>query len=134
MPFALALIGIFLVVAAARGVGNIRALGQLLVKDFTGQNNFLVWIFAIGLIGVVGYIPALEKLSRAFLVLLFVVLLLATRGGFLSSIQQAFKNAGAGDGAGASGGGSAIGNAVTGTLNGLGGFGLGSSPSQGMSQ
>lgn len=121
MPFALAIIGIVLVVAGSRGMGNVRALSQLLVGDFTGQNNFLTWIFAIGMIGMIGYVPGLEKFSRAFLILLFVVLLLATRGGFLARIREAFQNAGSGSGTGTTAGtGSQIGNAVAGTLNGLG--------------
>jgi hypothetical protein len=120
MPFALAIIGILLVVAGARGMGNVKALRDLLVNDFTGQNNFLVLIFAIGLIGMVGYIPGMQKFSRAFLILLFVVLLLATRGGFLAQIKSAFQNAGGSAGTATGSSGSAIGNAVTGTLNGLG--------------
>lgn len=126
MPFALAVIGLFLVIAGARGMGNIRALRDLLVGDFTGQNNFLTWIFAIGLIGVVGYVPGLERISRAFLILLFVVLVLGTRGSFIARIQDAFRNAGStGSGqstAATSGGIPTIGSAVAGTLNGLGGI------------
>lgn len=129
MPFLLAIIAIFLVVVGARGMGNVRQFRDLLVGDFTGQNNFLTWIFAIGLIGVFGYIPGLEKVSRAFLVLLFVVLVLGTQGSFLAKIRDAFRNAGSstgGGGAGASTAGAgagipSIGSVVAGTLNGLGG-------------
>jgi small-conductance mechanosensitive channel len=115
MPFALAIIAIVLVVVGARGVGNIRQLRDLLVGDFTGQHNFLAWIFAIGIIGVFGYIPGMEKISRAFLVLLFVVLILGTKGSFIAKIQDAFRNAG---GTTTS---PTISSAVTGTLNGLSG-------------
>jgi hypothetical protein len=118
MPFILGVGALFLVVAGARGIGNIRALRDLLVGDFTGQHNFLGWIFAIMLIGVIGYAPGMQKISRAFLVLLFVVLMLTTKGGFITTIQSAFRNAGAGGGAAAA----TPSSAVTGALNGLGGM------------
>jgi hypothetical protein len=122
MPFALAVIAIVLVIVGARGMGNIRKLRDLLVGDFTGEHNFLTWVFAIGIIGIIGYLPGLEKISRAFLVLLFVVLILGTRGSFLAKIQDAFRSAGGGSGGGSAEGGPSIGSAVAGTLNGLGGI------------
>jgi hypothetical protein len=115
MPFILGAGALFLVVAGARGMGNIRALRDLLVGDFTGQHNFLGWIFAIMLIGALGYVPGMEKLSRAFLLLLFVILFLTTKGGFITTIQTAFRNAGSG-----AGGGATPSSAVTGALTGLG--------------
>lgn len=77
MAFALLTIGLVLLVSAVR---NTQGDFFTLVKgDFTGPNNFVYWIAAIGVIGAVGYIPKLKPLSTAFLVLVVLVLVI-TRG------------------------------------------------------
>lgn len=86
MPFALLIVGIVLVVAAVRNSQN--DLFTLLKGDFTGQNNFIYWMLAILLVGALGYIPSMTKLSRAFLVLILVVLFLSHKGFFTQFQQQ----------------------------------------------
>lgn len=86
MPFALLIVGIVLVVAAVRNSQN--DLFTLLKGDFTGQNNFIYWMLAILLVGALGYIPSMTKLSRAFLVLILVVLFLSHKGFFQQFQQQ----------------------------------------------
>jgi hypothetical protein len=80
MPFALLIIGIWLLVAGVRNTAGPASqpgtLFALLHGDFTGSDNFAYWFIAIILIGAIGYIPKLKGLSTAFLALVIVVLFL----------------------------------------------------------
>lgn len=80
MPFALLLIGVWLLIAGVRNTAGPAStpgtLFALLHGDFTGSDNFAYWFIAIVLIGAIGYIPKLKSLSTAFLVLVLVVLFL----------------------------------------------------------
>jgi putative exporter of polyketide antibiotics len=86
MPFALIIIGVVLVVASVRNTQG--DLYTLVKGDFTGQNNYVYWMLSILLVGSLGYIPSLTKLSRVFLVLILVVLLLHKQGFFTMFQQQ----------------------------------------------
>lgn len=90
MPFALAIIGIVLLVA---GVRNQQAtLFELVKGDFSGPNNFIFWMVSIFAIGALGYIPRLKPLSTAFLALVIVVLFLRRGTGFFAQAQQALQS------------------------------------------
>lgn len=96
MPFALLFIGIILVLSAANG--TLSALGAQLKKDFTGPGNFVTWLAAVGIIGALGYIPQLEKFSRAFIGLLLVVIFFAAgKQGKFQKFAQAITNVTAGN-------------------------------------
>lgn len=94
MPFALLLIGVWLLIAGVRNTAGPATqpgtLFYLLHNDFTGPNNFIYWFLAIILIGAVGYIPKLKPVSTGFLALVLVVLFLkrgnvnGVGGGFFS--------------------------------------------------
>lgn len=87
MPFVIVAIGLVLLAAAYQG--RQQELFSLIKQDFTGTPNFLTWIFVIGAIGALGYIPGLKPVSTAFLVLVIIVLFLSN-GGFF---QQFFSTA-----------------------------------------
>ena len=72
-------------VSAVRGTNT--DLVALIKGDFTGKGNFLYWVISILIIGAVGYIPDLKPVSRAFLVLVIVVLFLHNRGVFAQFTQ-----------------------------------------------
>jgi hypothetical protein len=74
MPFALLIIGVFLLIAGVRNTQD--TLFTLVRGDFTGNNNFVFWIVSILIIGAVGYIPKLKPISTGFLVLVIMVLFL----------------------------------------------------------
>jgi hypothetical protein len=104
MPYALAIIAILLIVSGARGTyGDLK---KLLVSDFTGDNNFMYWIAALGAVGVIGYVPQLEKFSRAFITLILISMILSQQGfaqKFLDAIghiSSGGDNAGSGSGSG----------------------------------
>lgn len=88
MPFALILIGGVLFLAVMRGTTT--QLKNLLLQDFTGSSNFIYWLVSIGVIGGVGYIPSLKKISDAFLLLVIVVFVIANKG-FFNSFMQALQ-------------------------------------------
>jgi hypothetical protein len=86
MPFALLIIGVFLLVSAIRGTH--QTLFGLVQADFTGQNNFVYWFLAILIIGAIGYIPKLKSVSVVFMVLVIMVLFLS-KGGFFQQFTTA---------------------------------------------
>jgi hypothetical protein len=86
MPFALLIVGVFLLVAGVRGTQT--QLFTLVHGDFTGSDNFIYWLLAILAIGAVGYIPRLKGVSNAMLALVIVILFLS-RGGFFARFTSA---------------------------------------------
>lgn len=89
MPFALLTIGIVLITAGVRGTQG--DLYKLVKGDFTGQGSFLHWFVAILVVGAIGYVESLRPFSRAFMVLLIVVLFLSNGGFFKKFNQQIFE-------------------------------------------
>lgn len=90
MPIALIIIGVVIAVAAWRNTYD--QLANLVVADFTGQGNFLVWIGAIIGIGLIGYIPKMQGVSRAFLALVLIAIFLSNKGVF-ANFQAALSGA-----------------------------------------
>jgi hypothetical protein len=110
MPFIFLLIGAALV---ASGVRNTQGrLGQLIAADFTGPNNFWFWIAAIGVVGSIGYVPGARGMSRAFLLLILIVMVLSDQGFFakavatIEGLQPTPATPAPGQAGGAGGGGS----------------------------
>ena len=85
MPFFLIIVGIVLLTSSIRNTQE--TLFSTIQGDFVGQDNFLYWFLSIMVIGALGYIPSLEKLSRVFLALVVVTLFLSKQG-FWSLFQQ----------------------------------------------
>lgn len=87
MPLFLIAVAAVFLIAAVRGTLTAKdsshpGLLNLLQGDFIGQNNYLIWIGAIGLIGSVGYIKVLQPVANAMLVLVLLVLFLSHKGFF----------------------------------------------------
>lgn len=90
MPFAFIIAGIVLIAAGVRGKSS--DLLTLLEGDLTGTDNFVYWIVSILVVGAIGYIKDLQSLSRAFLVLVIIVLILnedKNGNGFFTEFQSA---------------------------------------------
>jgi hypothetical protein len=87
MPFLLIIAGTVFLVSGVRGTST--DLLTLLKGDFTGKNNFLYWMFAILVLGALGYSQTLRPLSRAFMALVVIVLFLAN-GGFFKKFNSEF--------------------------------------------
>lgn len=89
MPFAFIIVGLVLLVS---GVRNTTSQLTTLVKgDITGTGSYLRWMFAILVIGGLGYIKPIQPISRMFLVLVIIVLFLANGGVFASFNSQLFS-------------------------------------------
>ncbi len=99
MPFALLIIGLFLLISGIRNtagpVSQPGTLFALVHGDFTGTDNFIYWFLAILIIGAIGYIPKLKPISTGLMVLVIVVLFLkkgstgGTGGGFFQQFTSA---------------------------------------------
>lgn len=94
MPFAFIIVGIVLLISGIRGSAS--SLITLLQADLTGSDNFIYWILAILAIGSLGYIEDFKGLSRAFLALVLIVLVIAedkgSTGGFFAEFTNAIKS------------------------------------------
>jgi hypothetical protein len=89
MPFAFLIVGIIFVAAGIQG--NSKKLLSLVKGEFTGKDSYLDWMVVILAVGSVGYVDELKPVSRAFLVLVLVVLVLKTGTGFFAKFTSALK-------------------------------------------
>jgi hypothetical protein len=127
MPLALLFIGILLVVSGIRNTQS--TLGSLLAGDFSGKGNFLYWVAGVGAIGSLGYAKPLQNVSRLFLFLIVLVMLLSDNGFFaqitsaLSTARKPAPTSEASSGAAVSdnagGGGVGVGSDMTSGVGGL---------------
>lgn len=90
MAIVFLIIGAVFMVAAIRG--KQEELFAILKDDFTGSNNFFVWGLAIFFLGALGYARQVRPVSNAFLVLLFVVILLTSGRGFFDQFMRQIRN------------------------------------------
>lgn len=91
MPLFILLVGILLVFAGLND--KIGELGRLVKEDFApsdGTTGFPIWIAVIFVIGAIGYVKELKPISNAFLLLVFVVLIISNRG-FFAKFTAAIK-------------------------------------------
>lgn len=90
MPIFLLAIAVIFLVASIRG--NQNDLIDLLKSDFSGQNNFLLWVLAIVVIVGLGTFKTIRPISDAFLGLVILVIIIANYKGsgdiFSSFITQ----------------------------------------------
>lgn len=83
MPFAIIAIGLMLFFVAING--TYKQFGAQLYKDLFGSSGsvgFIYWVLAIVIVGMLGYIPGLQKPANAFLGLIVLGVLLANQGLF----------------------------------------------------
>lgn len=89
MSYFLIIGGTILVVASARNTqGDLFTLLKNDLVNTNGPTNFLYWYGAILGVGAVGYIPRLQPISDAFLVLIIIVLFIHN-SGFFAQLQKA---------------------------------------------
>jgi hypothetical protein len=89
MPLLLVAMGVVLLIAAVRG--QTTTLFDLLKGDFTGPNNYLIWMGAILGVGMFGYIRSIRPIASAMLVLIVVSMVLSDKG-FFTQFAQAFQS------------------------------------------
>lgn len=88
MAFVFTIVGLLMIVTGVKG--TYAQFGSQVASDFTGSKPFTYWVFAIVSVGALGYIDALRTVSRMFLALIIVAMVLANRG-FFSQLTSALK-------------------------------------------
>jgi len=91
MPVFLFISSLVLIVSAIKG--KQKDLFALLKDDFTGDRNFTVFVFSIGLLCAIGSVDRLKPVSNAFLALLLLAIVLANGrknlfGNMLDQIKE----------------------------------------------
>jgi hypothetical protein len=93
MPFVLLFIGALLLASGVNG--QTKTLFTLVKGDI--EAGYIYWIISILVIGALGYIDELRPISRAFMALVIVVLVLkagnplSSNGGLFQSFQNQIK-------------------------------------------
>jgi len=87
MPLVFIATGALLIISALKGSPS--DLAALIKYDFWQRqpHGYVYWFVSILVLGSLGYIPSLKNLSKMFLVLVLVVLLLENKG-FFSQLQS----------------------------------------------
>ena len=88
MPFVLIILGALMTTVGVKGTQG--QLITLLKGDLTGSNNFVDWLVSILVIGAIGYVPGLKKISDGLLILVLLVLVLVNKG-FFTQFSTAVK-------------------------------------------
>lgn len=74
------------------GTANVKAAATLLYQEVfqgqSGQQPFWKWLGALIIIGAIGYVPELEGLATAMLILVILVIVLSKASGFNTLIQD----------------------------------------------
>jgi hypothetical protein len=90
MALSLVFAGIVLMIASFRN--SQQDLYDLVAGDFTGPNNFIVWVFAIVLVGALGYIPKLRGFANALLAFVVLAIFLSKGKGFFDQLSSTVKS------------------------------------------
>lgn len=91
MPLLLLFIGVALLTTVFRG--DKTFLWATLKDDIGGGSGFFYFVIAFALVAGLGFFKPLRGFSNAFLVLLFVVLILRTNTGLLDQLKTGFNDA-----------------------------------------
>jgi hypothetical protein len=92
MPFFFVFVGVLLIITGVKD--TYVALGNQIAKDFTGTQNFFVWVLALGAVGSLGYIERLRPFTNAFMVLILLAMVLtnANKGDILTLVSDGLNN------------------------------------------
>lgn len=82
MPWAFIVCGALMCILAVKSDDSLHQFAATVSNDVSGNSGFIKWIIAIVIIGAVGYLPDMEGLSTAFLVLLVISFVLSNSGVF----------------------------------------------------
>jgi len=89
MALSFIVIGLLLVIAAVQNTQG--ELFALVKENFSGPDNFLQWVFALFLVGAIGFIPRLKGFSVALLALVLLAIFLRNGTGFFAQLQKAVQ-------------------------------------------
>lgn len=78
MAYILIALGVMIAYLDYMGSANLKSAGNLAWKELFGDAHpFYVWIGAIAIVGVIGYVEDLRPISTAFLVLILLAIVLS---------------------------------------------------------
>ena len=89
MAYVLIALGVALAYLDYQGTANVKAAGSLAYDEMFGPQGFWKFGAALMIILAIGYIPEMEPIATAFLVLIFVVVILSHQSGFTQLVQGA---------------------------------------------
>lgn len=90
MPYIVLAIGIILAWLDYEGADNIRQAGSLTKQElWSGNPSFWKWAGALIIVGAIGYIPDMDGIATAMLVLIILVMVLANNSGFAQLLAKA---------------------------------------------
>lgn len=88
MAYVLIALGIVVAYLDYLGTANVKAAGSLAYEEiFTAPTPFWKWAGALIIIGAIGYVPELEPVATAFLVLVLLVIVLSHSSGFSGLVK-----------------------------------------------
>jgi hypothetical protein len=91
MQFVFMIIGIVFVIAGVRGKADTpNGLIPLLHDDLIGKDNYIYWALSIIVVGAIGYSDDLKPISRSFMVLIIITLVLSNGGVFSKLNNELF--------------------------------------------
>ena len=84
-------VGLLMIIVGGRG--TYAQFGSQLASEFQGPNNFSYQALALAAVGMVGYIPQVQKISRWLLAFILLVILIGNKGstGFYSQFTSALQ-------------------------------------------
>lgn len=85
MPLLFIGTGLVLILTGVKG--DPGQLWELVAGDFSGPNNYVYWMVSILVLGALGYVDQLKQLSKVFIALVVLVLLLHNHG-FFAQLQS----------------------------------------------
>lgn len=87
MGLPLIIIGLLMVITGGRGTYG--QFGAQVASEFAGpwKQSFTAWLLAIGILGAIGYIQPLQKISRWLMALVIITIFLANKGFFAKFTQ-----------------------------------------------
>jgi len=91
MPLLFIFIGVMLIASAINDKTD--QLVGLIKGDFTssnGKESFIVWVLALVILGMLGYVKELKPISNGFIVLVLLVMILSN-GAFFDKFTQALN-------------------------------------------
>ena len=90
MGYVLLAVGIVLAYLDYMGAGNVKAAGSLAYSEmFSGSDPFYKWAGAMIILLAIGYIPDMEPIATAMMILILVVIVLNNSSGFTTLIKGA---------------------------------------------
>ena len=82
MPWSFVCVGLLLCILAVKPDNSLHDFASTAYNDLSGETGFLKWLAAIVIIGAIGYLPDMQGVSTAFLILCLIAFVVSNNGVF----------------------------------------------------